>query len=54
MSTTEYVTIASLTGSGQGNYDVVKIYIVDESTITFNAETANPIGAGIKFIIIGY
>ena len=54
MSNTGYSILISLTGSGQGNYDVIKTYAVNTSTIAFNAENENTQGAGVRFFVVGY
>lgn len=53
MAGTFYAVLATLIGSGNGNYDVVKTIVSDASTISFNIENVNTAGAGLKFLVIG-
>lgn len=53
MNDINYTAVATLIGSGNGNYDVVKIMNISTLTLGFNIETANTEGAGVRFIVIG-
>lgn len=52
MNDINYTVLATLIGSGNGNYDVVKTMNISTSTLGFNIENVNTEGAGLRFIVI--